>query len=358
MKLDFEKLQVRVKEFWSDNYNKIFLGILVFAFAIRLFYFFKTMNQPLWWDEADYVAIAKYLANGVPYTIDSIRFSFYNLIHACIFKIGLGENFIRFLNILISMFSVILVYSLGKNMFNKRIGIIASAFMSVFWLELFSNTRIFMEVPSIFIWLLSIFILVKYEKTNNGRFLWLLSFLLVISFLVKYSAIVLIASVIIYFLLTHRLKVFKNKDYWIASGIGLGSFFAYFVALFFYYGTLFEGIFKSVSGMHGISLAPTVSRFSSFLTSFKLTFSFFPNYFYLLYLAGFLILIFYICLRFDLIRRDFTSKNYFFVLILFSVFLFIFVMGEFVDNRQIVSAIIPCIFLFSFSLEFIYKKIE
>ena len=60
---EIEKRKSKLKNFFfgwvKDNYDKIFIGVLILAFIIRLWIFFKTLNQPFWWDEADYLAAAK-----------------------------------------------------------------------------------------------------------------------------------------------------------------------------------------------------------------------------------------------------------------------------------------------------------
>ena len=42
--------------------NKIFLIVLGIGIFLRLYYLFLTYNQPLWWDEAEYLLMAKYFA--------------------------------------------------------------------------------------------------------------------------------------------------------------------------------------------------------------------------------------------------------------------------------------------------------
>jgi len=57
----------RIKLWLKDPYNLTLVIIIVLAFAIRLYYFFITKNQPLWWDEAEYMATAKHWAFNVSY---------------------------------------------------------------------------------------------------------------------------------------------------------------------------------------------------------------------------------------------------------------------------------------------------
>ena len=44
----FSSRKEKVFQWLKDNRNLILLSILVFAFAIRMYYFFMTTSQPLW----------------------------------------------------------------------------------------------------------------------------------------------------------------------------------------------------------------------------------------------------------------------------------------------------------------------
>ena len=82
---------------FKDKYNLTFLGILLLAIAIRIYYFVLTAHQPLWWDEADYLAYAKNLANlGGDWIVTAQHNSLYPFIVAGLFLLGLGEPFVKF----------------------------------------------------------------------------------------------------------------------------------------------------------------------------------------------------------------------------------------------------------------------
>ena len=87
-----------------DNYDRYFLLILAFAFILRVWIFTKTMNQPLWWDEADYLSAAKNI--GLRLDIQDIwyyrRGFLFPLLSAPFFTLGLGEVGLRFMEVLFS----------------------------------------------------------------------------------------------------------------------------------------------------------------------------------------------------------------------------------------------------------------
>ena len=55
---DMSDLRNKIEMFLRNKYNLMFFGIILIAFIIRLYYFIYTYNQPLWWDEAEYMSMA------------------------------------------------------------------------------------------------------------------------------------------------------------------------------------------------------------------------------------------------------------------------------------------------------------
>ena len=53
------KTWIRQKE------NLALVLIVACTIIVRLYYFFKLGNQPIWWDEGDYLSIAKIWATGM-----------------------------------------------------------------------------------------------------------------------------------------------------------------------------------------------------------------------------------------------------------------------------------------------------
>src|SRR4030042_1744223 len=86
-------IKIRLFGWVEDNYDKLFIAVLILAFILRLWIFFKTMNQPLWWDEADYLAAAKKWGLGLGFEdIWYYRRGFlWPLVGAIFFKFNFGE---------------------------------------------------------------------------------------------------------------------------------------------------------------------------------------------------------------------------------------------------------------------------
>ena len=83
----------KIKRWLKDRNNLIFLGILVLGIVIRLYYFNITKGQPLWWDEADYLAYAKNLAGfDVSWIVSAKHNSLYSFLFS-LFAFGRGGKF-------------------------------------------------------------------------------------------------------------------------------------------------------------------------------------------------------------------------------------------------------------------------
>ena len=111
---------------------------------LKLYYFFKLGNQPIWWDEGDYLSIPRVWQVALPEKPEwwghftGIRPLLLPVIWFLIMEIGLGEATMRFFTILIpSIITVYLVYAVGRDLYNKKIGLISAFIMSVYWVHFF-----------------------------------------------------------------------------------------------------------------------------------------------------------------------------------------------------------------------------
>jgi len=114
----------KIQNWLKNPYNLALVGILIFAFAIRIYYFVMTKSQPLWWDEAAYGSLAKnFILDGRwsdTYLIQHetfIRPLLFPILWAALLKIGFGEIGVRFLlQFLPSIIAVFFVYLISKEL--------------------------------------------------------------------------------------------------------------------------------------------------------------------------------------------------------------------------------------------------
>lgn len=209
----------KIKSWLSNKYNLAFLGILIVAFIIRVYYFPLTNNQPLWWDEAEYMSMAKAWAFGYEYDFIPVRPILFSLISALFFKISNNEFLPRFFMLLMSMAAIFGMYYLGKEMYNKKVGLIASLLLSFFYLNFFYAYRLLVDIPSLVFFLFSALFFYKYTETYSNKFLYIAAITLGIGTLFRISTALFLLSAFILLLVTDKLRFLKKKEIWIALAI-------------------------------------------------------------------------------------------------------------------------------------------
>ncbi|MEK6844145.1 MAG: hypothetical protein AABX83_01835 [Nanoarchaeota archaeon] len=232
-----EKRKEAIKGWLKNKYNLIFLAILILAIVIYLNNFNLTKKQVLWWDEADYLAYAKNLA-GFPinWIITEKHNSLYPYLAAAFFKIGLGELGIKFfLQVIPAILSAALVYFMSNKMYeDKRIGLITSFLMTTFWVNLFNASRFHVDIPALFLGLLSIYVFWQgYENKEKifGKIeaKWaipLTVFLVILTYTIRRGYILFGAFFLVHMLASKKFKaLIKDKYNWIALGIASVLFF-------------------------------------------------------------------------------------------------------------------------------------
>jgi len=163
------------------NYFKgkpLLIGILLLAFGINFYYFLLTKTQPLWWDEAVYMINASHLLTGFPSELygSAGRSILEVFMWAFFYKIGLGfEVFFRFLHVIFMTASVWMIYWLGKEFFDEFVGLFAGFTASVFWVYVFTTSRIMPDNFGLFVFLVAMVFYYKgyLSKNPNPKYLWL-----------------------------------------------------------------------------------------------------------------------------------------------------------------------------------------
>lgn len=147
--------------------NLIFY-ILLSALAVRLIFLFD--YHEIWWDAAVYIGMGKYILSFAQQGLwEPIRPIIWPLLLGLIWKIKINTTFFGI--ILTTMFSlaiIYLTYSIAKENYDKNTAAIASilvAFSSIFF---FFNYRLYVEIPSLFFVLLSLFLIYKKRYFFSG----------------------------------------------------------------------------------------------------------------------------------------------------------------------------------------------
>lgn len=208
---------------WIKNpYSIMFLGILLLGIIIRIKFLFVNQGG-LWWDEIGWLQAGQIIAGMSPAIFEAAKAPLFPLLISIIFKLGGGENSIRFLLIFLPSVCVMFgTYILGKEVFNKKVGLIAMAIVAVFSHHLFYEARVMADMLANSLELLTIALFIAfYVNKKKPHLLFIPIILGVFAFLTRYSACIALISITAYLILTERFSLFKNKHAWIAAGVGI-----------------------------------------------------------------------------------------------------------------------------------------
>ncbi len=351
--LSQEKLGIKKEEITFYDWHKtVLILILIFAFIIRLYYFFLTKDQAVWWDEAEYLLKAKNIALGTPETgFWYGRPILFPIILSGFYFLGLDETAIRFSLIIVSVFSIYLIYLVGRKMFDEKVALISALLYSFVYINLFYSMRIMNDVLTLTIGLLAFY----FFLTEKKKLIWLVVPLLAVNTLIRFPVFFFFVILVIYVAFTEKLSALKNKDYWISLILGMIIGLIYFYWSKIKFGDPLYTVKVAGGGaVSGTNISLGILQLKQYLLTFPL---YFQWVLLIVFIFGFLLFM-DIILGFDLILKKKNNKlaMKFFTLIWLIIPLIYF--GFFVshyEDRYIFMTFPAIFFIISVSILTIYK---
>lgn len=328
----------------TRNLIFIFLG----AFFIRIL--FALVFPVKSWDETVYANLGYNLAhNFFDYSFnhgwsDYIPFShgLYSFPNAG-FRAPLLPVFLSFfyflkLDFLVPFFipfvgalSAILIYFLGKSLFNKKAGFYSSIFLAILPLHVIYSGRILTGILFTFFILLTFLSFWKGFEKDDKKYKLFFGFFFALALLSRYTALWVAPVFLIYLLVRDKsLKFLRDKGLWESIGI----FFLVLVP-WFIYGKIHYGNFLGAF-IHGAKAA-------AYWGGVQEWFFFFSNWNQMFSLIG---LVFIASLIYIVYKKKFFYSEVYLILIWFIVFLGIAILMPHKEDRFIL-AITPTICLLS-----------
>jgi len=347
-----------IKEFLKKKENLILILLIVFMTIVRLYYFFKLGAQPIWWDEADYLIISKIWASGMnaPEWLShftGMRPLLLSIIWTMFFKLGLGELFLRFFTVLLpSLATIFVVYLLGKDLYNKKIGLISAFMMSVYWVFFFYSFRLLTDISSVFFGILAFyffwsFYIIKHK--NIGLYLAILFG--VLAFSTRFALALVLITCVIYLLFIKKFSIIKDKTIWkslIFLLLCSAPYLIYFIINKFQ-------VFKIYFGESAISIKEPIAWYIIPLLG-----SLLHNVWLIAFLIGLLFLI-PLILGFDVFwkQKNKSLNADFFVFLWLLVHLFFYIVIIRGANDRWLLMLMPAIFFISAKgMVFIYNFVK
>lgn len=204
----------KTKSWLKNKYNLALIVVVIAALIIRIYFFVQTYQQPLWWDEAEYMATAEHWAFGVPYDINPQRPPLFQLAAFVLLKLSFGEMGLKFFLVLLpSVIVVVCTYFLGKTLFDQRIALFAAIGTAFMWSYLFWAVRLQPDFISLSLQLLAVAFIWKSFKQEELKWAILAGFFSAFAFYFKISALLIPLIAGLFALWVDRRAVFKKKYY-------------------------------------------------------------------------------------------------------------------------------------------------
>ncbi len=357
-----KRISKKIGSWLEKKENRLFLGVLIFAFAVRLYFFFQTLDQAVWWDAGDYLSQAKYIGGLIKfdYIFNPRRPFFLAVLWGTLFRLGFGETMLRITELLFSIFGILGIYLIGKKMFNYKVGLISSFLLAIFWQHLFFSFRLMTEIPTLTFFLFAMYFFwrgyVKKEKPK--KFLPLFGLFLGLSLLTRGGTLMMGLSLFLFLITTDKLKFLKNKYLWIAGIIVALIMSTFFIFVYFQSGG------NPVKQYVGIGEGRFSAKKSMGLPGILTYSGFFPEYLgwalLIPFLLGLLIFLSDIFIRLDMVWKNnpILKKNLFLFFWLIVPFLFHSIVIGHMEPRYLIMAFPPFFIILSKGLIKIGKEAE
>lgn len=291
-----------IKKFFSNKYNIVLVSILLLGFIIRLKYL--TVNTGMWWDEAEYLGMARNWVFDIPLAFNAQRPLLFPILLSGLYLLGANEAVVRFFAVLVpSTLAILLTYLVGKEMYTKKIGLIAAYIMSIFWLLIFNTTRVHTDALAMVFNLLAIYFFWKgYVKEKNKKYLLLMGLFLGLGFLTRLVAVLIALTIIAYLLIADKFKFLKEKYMWLTVGVGFLTVLPYLIWTKIRFGNMFA----FTSGYSQVATAEGLAKPFAWHI-----FGFFKWYtgaiLFLVFIVG-LVTLFNLIIGFDLVLKNKEKK--------------------------------------------------
>jgi len=331
------------------------ISVLLLAAGVRLYFFSAAKEQPVWWDESEHLLMAKHIAFDTPKTgWNESREILLPLVFSIFFKIFQSEVAVRFLQVIFSFLIVLLTYLVGKEIFDKKVGLIAALGMAVSSELLFWTYRFGLEPIGVTLSLTTILFFWKgYVKKEKPYFIFLAAIFGSLAFMASAKEVLIILAIFFFLVFTDNFRFLKDKKILVWLLIGLALLIPYMV----YYKSV-TGSFLPRSAATGVALGESLASNQWSWGNFLFFIKYIPTYLQLpwliLFLIGLIIVIMNLVIGLDLAikpknesERE-TGKYLFLALwILIPLFFFSYPLGiapgNYGESRFMVE-ILPALF--------------
>lgn len=228
--LDTKLLSHTFRKRVTSRQTILLVLIISLAFSLRIW--------DLGWngfngDESIYSGQAASLLGDEDYTKNFAVFRAHPLLLQSLVSIsftlfGIQDMTARIIPVLFGSLTVFVTYLAGKELFNKKIGLICSLVLALMPFHIVFSRQVIVDVPLSFFVVLFLYFVTKYRETGTAFYCYLTGVSCGLCFISKEVGIITIPIFLVYFFLTHNLKL--NKIHYLFIGF-VSAIFPYFLLI-------------------------------------------------------------------------------------------------------------------------------
>lgn len=154
----------------NKKYTRIFYAALILFISLQILTIYH--NNPLWWDEAVYIGMGKYIFSGGAIGFwEEIRPPLVPVFSGVLWKIGFDPiSSGRAMALIFSAGTITLTYLIGMRAFGKKVGIVAATLLAFTKIFFYFSTLLLSDIISIFFAMAAIYAYISI-KSEKGMFI-------------------------------------------------------------------------------------------------------------------------------------------------------------------------------------------
>ncbi|MBW3003732.1 glycosyltransferase family 39 protein [Candidatus Woesearchaeota archaeon] len=252
---------------FKNRYTWFFILILIFAIFTRARFQF---TDSIWNDEGINMWNGYAITQGEIFDQEILSEGLAPKILIAFFTLFTGSfNAVRLMSLTFSLLGIIFIFLLGKEVKDELTGLIAAILLTTHHLYWYIGAKGILDVPISAMFIITAYAFLKMEHSNEKLWSIATGLLIIISMFTKRPGVLLLISIIIYFVITRKKLIFKDKKVRYCLGIPIGFLVIgdiIFYALF--RSSMLKGLAVYLGSIRGIVDQPF--NFTSILFTFIL----------------------------------------------------------------------------------------